>query len=355
MANLDRAVDAIGPVEGPDVWTPEAMLARQDWLYVLSPEDVADVDAAVAAFIASGRELLEIDRDSFALPHFGERLQQIRHDILWGRGFVQMRGFPVHRYSRLQSAVAYMGIGAHLGDRMPSQNAKGHVLGHIYDIGQSKSNPNQRGPYSNERIPYHCDTCDIVGLLCLHPALEGGESKLSSSGAVFNRMLELRPDLVEELLKPNYRDRRGEVPPGKEPWYAIPIFNFHQGLFSASVEHTYSGSVARHFDHDPNSPTMREAEALLQETAEALHLDIDFEQGDMQFLHNHTIMHSRGGFRDHDDTAKRRHLLRLWLTCDDGRPVPACFYDRMGSIETLARPGGIVGPDTVLNCPLEPA
>lgn len=355
MAIQDSSVEALAPVSGPEVWTADEIRASQDWLYRLSEEDIADVDTAVATFIDSGRDLMQIDRASFPLPRFGAQLARIRHEILWGRGFVQMRGFPVERYSRLQAAAAYLGIGVYLGDRMVSQNAKGHVLGHIYDIGQSRANPNQRGPYSSERIPFHCDYCDIVGLLCLQRSQSGGESKLASSGAIFNDMLRRRPDLLEELLQPNYRDRRGEVPPGKEPWYAIPIFSFTDGLLSLNVEPTYSGSVGRHFDHDPNSPKMREAEALLQEVAEDLHLDIDFEPGDMQFLHNHTITHSRGAFRDPGEKSRHRHLLRLWLTCDDGRPLPDSFYDRIASRDSVPRPGGIVGPDTVLNCPLEPA
>lgn len=354
MAIQERGTDRLAPVSGPEVWTPEEMRARMSWLYNLSEEDIREVDAAIAAFKESGRDVLQIDRASFPLVNFGAQLRRIRHDILWGRGFVQMRGFPVERYSREDAAVAYMGIGAHLGDHMVSQNAKGHVLGHIYDIGQSRANPNQRGPYSSDRIPFHCDYCDIVGLLCLQRSNTGGESKLASSGAIFNEMLRRRPDLVEELMKPNYRDRRGEVPPGKEPWYAIPIFSVTDGLFSLCVEPTYSGSVARHFDHDPNSAKMREAEALLQEVAEELHLDIDFEPGDMQFLHNHTITHSRGAFRDPDEPARHRHLLRLWLTCEDGRPVPDAFYDRIAARGSVPRPGGIVGPGTVLNCPLEP-
>lgn len=354
MAIQDDIRDQLSPVSGPNVWTADEMRLRGDWLYRLSDADIADVDAATAAFIDSGRDLLEIDQESFPLPSFGARLKQIREDILRGRGFVQMRGFPVDRYSRLEAAVAYMGVGAHLGDHMVSQNAKGHVLGHIYDIGQSRANPNQRGPYSSDSIPFHCDYCDIVGLLCLQRSDTGGESKLASSGAIYNEMLRRRPDLVAELMKPNYRDRRGEVPPGKEPWYAIPIFSFTDGLFSLNVEPTYSGSVARHFDHDPNSPTMREAEALLQEVAEAVHLDIDFEPGDMQFLHNHTITHSRGAFRDPVGEPGHRHLLRLWLTCDDGRPVPDAYYERIAARGAVPRPGGIVGPDTVLNCPLEP-
>ena len=354
MANVASAIDGGDPVQGPEVWLPEEMRQRDDWLYRLNDEDIADINAAVAGFLASGRDLLTMTRGHFPLPKFGERLRRIRHDVLWGRGFVQMRGFPVEQYSRTEAATAYMGIGAHLGDRMVSQNAKGHVLGHIYDIGQSRSNPNQRGPYSSERLPFHCDYCDIVGLLCLQSAAVGGESKLASSGAIYNELLRRRPDLADALRQPNYRDRRGEVPPGKPPWYAIPIFSFTEGLFSLCVEPTYSGSVARHFDQDPNSPAMREGEALLQEIAEELHLDIDFEPGDMQFLHNHTITHSRSAFRDPPGQARHRHLLRLWLTCDDGRPVPDAYYERGGSRATLPRPGGIVGPETVLNCPLEP-
>jgi len=48
---------------------------------------------------------------------------------------------------------------------------------------------------------------------------------------------------------------------------------------------------------------------------------IDFEQGDIQFLHNHVILHTRTAFEDWPEPERRRHLLRLWLRDDDGRPV----------------------------------
>ena len=84
-----------------------------------------------------------------------------------------------------------------------------------------------------------------------------------------------------------------------------------------------------------------------------MHIDIAFEAGDMQFLHNHTVMHSRQAFFDFPEPQRKRHLLRIWLLTYDGRPVPPVFYERNGSPDTARRPGGIVGAATALRVPLE--
>ena len=352
MAEI-AGISGLQPISGPEVWSGADMAARSDWLYNLTVDDIAEIDDAAAEFIASGQDLLALNQERFPLPQFGATLQGLRAEILRGRGFVQLRGLPVARMSRLQAALAFMGIGAHLGDAFASQNAKGHVLGHVKDLGQSRENPDQRGPYSSETIPYHVDSCDIVGLLCLQAARSGGESSLASSGHIYNELLRRRPDLVEPLTRPIYRDRRGEVPTGKEPWYAIPIFSHFEGHLSTNIEPTYIASAERHFDKEPHSEEQLEALDLVARLAREVHLDIAFEVGDMQFLHNHTIMHSRRGFIDGDSEDEVRHLLRLWLLCDDGRPLADAYYERHGSRATIRRPGGIVGPDTVLNCPLD--
>ncbi len=354
MTRKDRS-RPLAPIAHPSVWTGAEMARRDDWLYRLSAAEVAEIEAAVAPLATAEADLMAIRAEDFPLPRLGPALREIRREILDGRGFAQLRGLPVARLGRLGAAIAFWGIGRHLGHEVASQNANGHLLGHILDLGQSRANPSQRGPYSAETIPYHVDCCDIAGLLCLAPAKAGGESLIASSGAVYNAMLERRPDLVAALEAPVYRDRRDEIPPGKAPWYAIPVFNRHDGLLSTTIEPTYIGSVARHFDgRDPNSAAQSEGVAMVAEVAEALHLDIAFEPGDMQFLNNHAILHSRRGFEDHVAPDRRRHLLRLWLLCHDGRPLPAAYYERHGTPETVPRPGGIVGPDTVLHCPLEP-
>ena len=44
-----------------------------------------------------------------------------------------------------------------------------------------------------------------------------------------------------------------------------------------------------------------------------LHLDMDFQPGDIQLLANRTIP-LRTAYEDDADPARRRRLLRLWLT-----------------------------------------
>ena len=79
-----------------------------------------------------------------------------------------------------------------------SQNGRGNLLDHVKDFGQTFRDPSSRGPYTRERIEYHTDACDVVGLLCLQPAKRGGESTLASGGAVYN-----------ESAAPAPRSRRG--------------------------------------------------------------------------------------------------------------------------------------------------
>ena len=99
--------------------------------------------------------------------------------------------------------------------------------------------------------------------------------------------------------------------------------------------------------------TQLQQEALIevQVVADEFRLDMGFQQGDMQFLNNHVIFHTRKAFQDYSEPQHKRHLLRIWLTCLDGRPLPEDFYRRHGEPEEVNRPGGIVGSDTMLNAP----
>ena len=141
-----------------------------------------------------------------------------------GQAFFWSAACRSQRWSVRQCAIAYFGLGTLLGEPV-SQNAMGHILGHVKDIGADYARPTHRGYQTAARLAYHCDSSDIVGLLCLKPAKAGGKSSIVSSWTLFNEMLRRHPDLLAELLQPVYRDRRGEVPDGAEPWYAVPVFN----------------------------------------------------------------------------------------------------------------------------------
>jgi len=62
-------------------------------------------------------------------------LESIRRELLDGKGFILFKGFPVEEWGNHKSAIAYMGLGTYLG-YFVSQNGKGHVLGHVKDLGE---------------------------------------------------------------------------------------------------------------------------------------------------------------------------------------------------------------------------
>ena len=174
------------------------------------------------------------------------------------------------------------------------------MLGHIYDLGgSSATDPNIRTYATSERQNFHIDRCDVVALLCLRRAKSGGLSAIASSMAVHNVMLERRPDLLERLYQPFPVDRRGEVPEGKAPFYDAPVFNEHAGKVSVLYSRLHIGSSQRFPEARRLAPEDIEALDMLAALAgdDELRLDMTFMPGDIQFLHNHTILHARTGIR----------------------------------------------------------
>ena len=167
-------------------------------------------------------------------------------------------------------------------------------------------------------------------------------------------MLRQRPDLVAALAEPIYRDRRGEIPEGADPWYQLPVFNYCGGYLTTSWQGGYIRS-ARRFDALPEpSAALDEALDMFAQLCRELCFSMDFRPGDIQFLHNHVVVHSRTEYEDFEDPARKRHLLRLWLSTPDGRPLPDGFMGKYHNLEPGHRPaGGIIVPGTELHAPLE--
>jgi hypothetical protein len=342
-----------GPLHNAAAWYGPALSRRTDWIVALDAGELAEIEAAMLPWAAGNRDIAQLRREDFPLPRLAPRLAHWLGELLDGRGFVLVRGLPVQRWTLRQSATAFFGLGSHLGNAR-SQNGQGHVLGHVRDLGLRSSDPNVRIYQTPERQTFHTDSCDIVGLLCLQSARSGGLSALVSSTTIFNEMLRRRPDLVDCLFEPIATDRRGEVPLGQKPFFEIPVFNWHEDLLSVIYQRQYIDSAQR-FEQAPRITARQRAaldlfDALANDPA--LHLHMAFQPGDMQFVHNHTLLHDRTAFQDWPEAARRRHLLRLWLAPRGARPLPAVFAQRYGSV-TPGERGGIMLPATRLQAPLE--
>src|SRR5215510_9752884 len=328
MQVSNSGLDPLSPLP-PDirdrsVWYGAELAERDDWIEYLSTTEIAKV-----------------------------RLQRILDEVVNGRGFVLIRGLPIERWTRQEAALAFLKIGAQLGN-LRMQNAEGHLLGHVRDLGRSSDDPNTRIYQTRERQTHHTDSCDVVGLMCLKTAKSGGLSSLVSSTTIFNEMRRRRPDLLSVLLEPIETDRRGEVPEGGKPYFNIPVFNYHDSLVSAIYQRQYIESARRFPGVPPLTPLQIEALDLLDELANDpnLNLMMELRPGDIQLVHNHTILHDRTAFEDYPEPERKRHLLRLWLAPSGARPLPDVYAERFGSV-TPGRRGGVVVSGSTPTIPFE--
>jgi hypothetical protein len=340
-------------IGGSSAWYGSEISRRSDWVESLTDAELAEIETASGQLAGAESEGKPLRRDDFPLPTLRPRLAAILDEVLDGRGFVLLRGLPIRNWGPRKSALAFLGLGLHWGN-LRAQNRHGHLLGHVKDLGLSSRDPQVRIYQTSERQNYHTDSCDVVGLLCLQPAKAGGKSSLVSSVTVFNEMRSRRPDLARVLFEPIETDRRGEVPAGQKPYFAIPVFNWCEDRLSAIYHRSYIESARRFAEVPPLTREQIEALDLFDALANdpKLCFQMEFQAGDIQLVHNHTMLHDRTAFEDWPEPERKRHLLRLWLAPEQARPLPAVFAQRYGSVAPGAR-GGVDVPGLSLTVPWE--
>ena len=342
------ASTTLPPIQtSPAAWIGAEMAARSDeWQIEFSAAEIGEIEAAAEPLQTDSFNIGQMTKADFVLPTLAPKLLDLRHELIKGRGFALLRGLPTASYSEREAVTIFYGLGSHLGNAR-SQNAQGHILGHVRDLGVSSADPKVRIYQTKERQTFHTDSTDVVGLLCLQPAKAGGRSLLVSAETIFNEIRRERPDLLELLLQPIATDRRGEVPEGMLPYLLIPVFTWHDGRITPFYQRQYIDSAQR-FDDAPRL-TEKHVEALdlFDDLTNdpRLHISMQLEQGDMQFVYNHAMLHDRTSFEDWPELDKRRHLLRLWLSIPGDRALHPEFATRYGTIE-IGNRGGIVVPGT---------
>lgn len=340
-AAIPHPVVQTSPICDATAWRAVDFAHDQRWIVRWPADALAELDTAVQTARRNGQTDATVTLDSFPLPTVSAWLVAIRQEVEFGRGFVLLRGIPVQRYSDADAGLLFRGIGCHIG-KVVTQNAKGDLLGHVRDQGYAdyRGRSDVRGYQTRARLEFHTDVVDIVGLMCLRAAREGGHSLIVSSTTVHNEMLRDTPLLVGLLYGNFLFDRRGEETAGQPPYFVSPVYSLHQGLLScrpAVIEYIYSAEPKTGI---PLSPAQRAAleTFIAHALREDLQLGMDLEPGDIQLLNNSVILHARTNFIDHDELERRRHLLRLWLNVEGGRPVdPAAYPYRRGVPTGVAR------------------
>lgn len=313
---------------GLAVWR-SGNLTPDEGVVVLTAAHREAIVAATLDAQARGVTLETIDRQQFPLPTMADELLAWTTTLASGRGFLLLRNFPIDLLDETGTELAYAGLGTHFG-RPVGQNKDAELLTHVRDERLPPSAGKVRLYRTRDRQDFHTDGADIIGLLCLHTALRGGESRIVSSGAIYNELLRSRPELLEALYSTMAWDRQGDVPEGELPYFMLAPINDLDG----TPRVFYLGWYIRDAQVHPEVPRLTDAQleamALLEQLANdpSFHLEMDFQPGDVQLLNNGRILHAREAYDDADDPAERRHLLRLWLAAHD-----------FASVETSLRGG----------------
>lgn len=334
-----RAQQSQRPViTGPAAWIGPEIQHDATWIHHLSAASIAEIDRALVHAKRAGARVPYAKR-LFPLERVAAEFDALLHEIENGRGYVLVRGIPRAHYTDEECELIYWGLGLHLGTPV-SQNARGHLLGHVRDEGRIHADPNARGYQTNERMDFHTDMLpvDVLGLFCLRTAKRGGASKLVSALTVHNVLRAERPDLLDALYSDFHIDWRGEEPAGEKPCFTLPMFSERAGRITTRiVSLPYYESAARHGEEYRPKPIQLEALRKVQEIANRpeLMLTMDFQEGDIQLINNHVMLHAREAYEDHPEPGRERHLLRMWIAVDEARrrPLADALADRYRWVE----------------------
>ncbi len=154
---------------GAAAWYGPEIAKRNDWMMPLSADGRGrDRDRHAGAGRARCRHRGAQASGLSAADSAARLKARVDDEVLNGRGFLLLRGLPVDRWSIRESATAFFGLGAHLGSAR-SQNGKGHVLGHVQDLGMDVNDPNVRIYQTHERQTYHTDPATSSGCSASRP------------------------------------------------------------------------------------------------------------------------------------------------------------------------------------------
>ncbi|MGB7300303.1 MAG: TauD/TfdA family dioxygenase [Burkholderiaceae bacterium] len=332
MSDTNLPAPYLQEISGPMVWQRADLMGSDDWQLHISDAQMGQLDAAVLSTLDLPRENLAGRFD--LLPLWHDLFAHIRFELDKGRGVVLLRGIDAARYEREQLRRLYWMLATCVGQPMV-QNAVGDLLGEVIDRGHDYGANNVRGYTTSAALGFHCDPADVVALLCVHPAKEGGTSHIVCASALHNEMVKSFPQYLPVLYQGFHFDLRGEGAKddlNEVTEHRVPVFHFHEGRLSIRFNHRTIVDGMRKAGMPLQGDDLAAVDCVadLCKRPEFV-VDMDFRVGDIQWLSNYDCLHARGAFTDWEDENKRRRLMRMWLNLTDGRPLRDDFSNRFNN------------------------
>lgn len=327
-------------------WLAENVRTDLSWQVRLTPAQVAGFKSALDHAAALDKPMLQMTPADFPLPDACVQVLALARSITQGPwGFVLIKGFPVHLWTEAQTRLAYWGMGLHLGVARP-QNINSDYLTDVRDAGGSYLVKGGRGYNTRAKLDFHIDSGDVVGLMCRRTAKQGGQSKITSSKAIYQAVKRLDPSLVKTLRQAIGFSWQGTMARDDGPYFHCPVVDFKDD--DIAFRFNLKNIVAAQRDF-PDIPRLTDDQQRMIELLESLFPDptycysMELEPGDLQMVNNYHVIHSRTEFEDHDEPDLKRHLLRLWLCIPNCPAIPDSWIVQAKQTTANTLRGGLRG------------
>jgi Taurine catabolism dioxygenase TauD, TfdA family len=310
-------------IEGSGAWV-RADLRTEDWRVELDAACLDEIRATVRELRAYPLPTVVLDPRDLAMPCCRAAMARTRTILASGVRFAIVDRLPLAEMGPAEATQIYWLLSSMIA-RPVAQKLDGTLVYDVLDTGaEALPGSGVRPDKTNIEIRFHNDNAyndappDYVGLLCLRRAQSGGMSRVISFHTAHNAILARFPERLERLYAPFWFDRQREFHPGESPIFAAPVFDRSTPLKARFSIHQINSGYA--LKGEPiDEPGAASLAAMLEVFAdETLSVDFDLEPGQMQFVDNRALGHSRTAFEDWPEPDRQRHLVRLWLR-DRGR------------------------------------
>lgn len=298
-------------INHPSAWKGSDFKSKADFAEELSTKQLAAFVEALHKAKKAGVTLETMTHKDFDLSPIADDVERWFDTLMDGRQFIMLHEFPMEKYPLEDIGMMYYGLGTYFGAAV-SQSVMGDRLGEVMD--HSDEDPKERAYRHNYYCVLHTDLNDLLGMLSVRKATNGGESQYASISAIHNEILARRPELLEPLYEGFNYHRRGEEAPGALPYtpHKVPVFSTQDGYLSCRWVEGYMEAAGREMGTEV-PPILLEALKFLDEVAREVQLDFVQERGEIVFANNLTLLHGRSSFKNSGNPAEKRLLLRLWL------------------------------------------
>ncbi len=304
---MDHDTEDFPRTADPAAWEPGDIARSDRWRHDFTEGELAELSA-----LASHGDEDEPGRP-WNQPLLASSMAATVRELKSGLGFRILRGFPLEDLDLRQAIRAFTALSRRLGATV--EQPEGVMLAHV------RTEPENReglGFRAAGELPFHADPEDVIGFLCVRPAVTGGIRRFASAASIYNILAAEHPEQLRVLTSPFHVALQHPHPDHGHPWTRLPFLSIRDGVFGACAFPVHIRRAQKLAGVPELTEAQNRALEVFNAVAERVAVSLKLRAGDIEYFNNHVVLHTRTQFAD---DGGQRHLLRVWLSIAGFRPL----------------------------------